>query len=245
MLRHDHLLPIQIWRLRPAENRIQLVPRRLPSRRSQRRAWVQTSVCTLSSDEIELDKGSGTWGHPGGEGTDRSHGAEPHAGFPQPQEPFMGTRLRGPAERAEQLWRELTVKRLAGRFHIPGRIGFGDEGAELRIRQQALVGARVIHLKHIAYVRTQPAGSRIELYRANARDFQQRWYHLLRRKLPVDDHCFITQLDFCPFVRQRMARRCVWRMAAPVLYAAGARAYRMGSCHDGESGENSWGFACV
>jgi hypothetical protein len=34
-------------------------------------------------------------------------------------------------------------------------------------------------------------------------------------------------------------RRLVCRMAATALYAAGARAYRIVSCHDGESFENS------
>jgi hypothetical protein len=71
-----------------------------------------------------LHQGPGTWEHAKDEGTDEPDAAGPHAGSPQPQEPFMGTRSRGPAEGAEQLWRERTVKRLAGRFHIPGGIGF-------------------------------------------------------------------------------------------------------------------------
>jgi hypothetical protein len=55
-----------------------------------------------------------------------------------------------------------------------------------------------------------------------------------------------TKLDFCPAVRHGVERAlspASWQ--GPAIYAAGATAYRIVSCNDGESVEHSWASACV
>jgi len=48
-----------------------------------------------------------------------------------------------------------------------------------------------------------------------------------------------------PFCQGEDCKMLPCLVAAPAIYAAGARACRIISCHGGESLENAWGSACV
>src|SRR2546427_10973749 len=102
----------------------------------------------------------------------------------------------GATECPDQLRGHFAAKSLDGRFHIPGAIHFCHHGAHSRVSQPALVDAGIIHFSQQEYVRTQPPGSRIHLYRSCARDFHGYWDELLLKKLPISDDLCIAQRIF-------------------------------------------------
>jgi hypothetical protein len=58
---------------------------------------------------------------------------------------------------------------------------------------------------------------------------------------PVYAAVFPSELDFCPFWQIKDCQKSLaCLMTTTALYAAGARAYRIVSCKDCESFENSW-----
>jgi hypothetical protein len=56
----------------------------------------------------------------------------------------------------------------------------------------------------------------------------------------------INSARLLPFCQAEAGKKIfAWLIAAPAIYAAGARAYRIVSCNDGESFENARGSACA